>query len=240
MDVQPGPDDVRRFPGADEVLAALGPALPQPDQLCGPFAAQLALHAVATRVPALVDLALAAGTVVHHADVAAWRPSGAPLDRTGWSRLPSTSDPASSGTDATGLAQGVTATCPELAVVPAAGGGPGEWSALLLALSEGEARVAVLANLRTGPVAPSGSTWDVGHFVVLWGVDDTGRWVAVADSYRELGAEGWPPGCRPVPVEAVSRALVGRGLLLLTGGPDQERVCRAVAEAGLGAELWTT
>lgn len=34
------------LPGAERVLAAHGPALPQPDQLCGPFAAALALHAV--------------------------------------------------------------------------------------------------------------------------------------------------------------------------------------------------
>ena len=56
---------VQRCTGADAVLAVQSAGLPQPDQLCGPFTARAALHAVlpAERVPAAtvaVDAAFAA------------------------------------------------------------------------------------------------------------------------------------------------------------------------------------
>ncbi|WP_343899549.1 DUF6885 family protein, partial [Nocardioides aquaticus] len=60
------PDPAALLPGADRVLAAHPAQLPQPDQLCGPFAARSALHALldGTDVADLGDLALAAGTRV--------------------------------------------------------------------------------------------------------------------------------------------------------------------------------
>lgn len=229
---------MRRLPGAEKVLAAHGPALPQPDQLCGPFAARSALHAVLAEPPPVIDLAAASGTAVWRHDVAEWRPAGAPLDSTGWDRLPTAPTIEVSGTDAAGLAGGIATLCPDVAVVPAAVSGSGGAAGLVRALLDLDRRVGVVANLRTGPVAPPGTTWDVGHFVVLWGV--SGDRVAVADSYVELGSADLPPGCRLVDVAALDTACAGRGLLLLVAPAEADEVRSAVSAAGLGSGLWST
>ncbi len=156
--------------------------------------------------------------------------------RTGWEQLPVAASIDSCGTDAAGLAAGVAASCAEVGVVPAAGAG--DVAALVAALSDLGRPLGVVANLATGPVAPPGTTWDVGHFVVLWGTYD-GQ-VAVADSYASLGAPGLPPGCRLVAGEALAEAIVGRGLLVLAaaGGVDQVRTI--VAAHGFEDRVWST
>lgn len=226
--------DLLRFPGAERVLERHAAALPQPDQLCGPFATHLALHAVLDDPPGTTDLAIAAGTRVWPADVAAWRPPGAPWDRTGWDRLPEAPDVDHSGTDAAGVVAGLGAVT-DVDVVPV----PGRrlrvepLAALLAALVDPAevGPVGVLANVRTGALDPDAG-FDVGHFVVLWGASDDGRVVGVADTYAELGAPGEPPGCRRVSVEALHRGLSappGRGLLLLARpgrGPALEELVR--------------
>ncbi len=227
--------NVHPFRGADRVLAAHGPALPQPDQLCGPFSAWAALHVVVPAPPSVGELAVAAGTRIWPHDVAAWRPDGAPLLRTGWNTLPPAVRIEDAGTDAAGLAAGIATLCPDVAVVPASGA---DWSGLH-ALLDDDLQAGVLANVRTGPIAPAGVGWDVGHFVVLWGRTDGGR-VAVADTYRELGAPGLPPGCRLVDVESLAQALVGRGLLLLTAAEHADDVRARVRVAGLSTDLWST
>jgi len=234
---------LRMLRGAEAALARHHRALPQPDQLCGPFSATVALAALGPEPADVVALALAAGTHVLAGDHADWRPAGAPLLTTGWDVLPPADGPEESGTDATGLVEGLAATRPDLAVVPAAGAG--DVVGLLDALAQGRHRVAVLANLRTGPVAPPGVTWDVGHFVVLWGVDpadgEAGT-VALADTYAELGVDGWPRGSRPVDGAALSGALADRGLLLLcpAGSPTARSLPGLVAAHGFGPDLWST
>ncbi len=219
---------MRSLAGAGDVLAAHGPALPQPDQLCGPFAAWAALHAVVVAPPTVTDLALASGTAIWPHDVSEWRPEGAPLDRTGWERLPAAATIDDSGTDAAGLAAGMATLCPDVTVVPARG--PGDATGLLRAVLDLDRPVGVVANLRTGPVSP-GATWDVGHFVVLWGMRD--EQVAVADSYVELGAPDQPPGCRLVAGAALDEACAQRGLLLLVAPHDADAARAVVADAGL-------
>lgn len=216
------------------MLAAHAPVLPQPDQLCGPFAAHVALHAVLSAPPSVTDLARAAGTAVWPHDVPQWRPAGAPLDTTGWSALRRATDRASSGTDAAGVARAVE-TLTDARVVPAAGGPVG---ALLRALARRTTPVGVVANVRTGLL---GSSWDVGHFVVLHAVGAAR--VGVADTYAELGAPGSPPGCREVDVAALDaalRAAPGRGLLLLVRADDERSTRGEVADHGLSTDLWTT
>ncbi len=212
--------DLLRFPGADRVLARHRAVLPQPDQLCGPFAAHVGLHAVLADPPGVTGLAVAAGTRVWPADVAAWRPPGAPLLRTGWEALPEADAVDDSGTDAAGVVAAVRGlTDVEVVAVPGPATTVATLRRLLVTLLEG-APVGVLANVRTGALDPDDG-FDVGHFVVLWGVSADGAQVGVADTYAELGAAGQPPGCRVVPVESLHAGLVappGRGLLLL-GGP---------------------
>lgn len=213
---------VLTLPGAEAVLAAQVAALPQPDQLCGPFSARAALHAVLDPldVPSLVEVATAAGTSIWPHDVAAHRPAGGAFHRTGWDVLPTAPDPGSSGTHAAGLARGVVAaTGGAVAVVPVSGVGAAvdRLVALLVALAAAAVPVGVVANVATAALDP-GTDWDVGHFVVLWALDAEGARVAVADTYPELGAPGEPPGCRWVPLARLAAAISappGRGLLLL-------------------------
>ena len=237
-------DAVRRFRGADAVLAAQAARLPQPDQLCGPFTAAAALHAVLAEPPGTVELALLAGTAIWPHDVADWRPDGAPLDRTGWDRLPEAAAIDDSGTDGAGLLGAIgPATGGRVVAVPASG--PGWTSDALAALLDGllgaTYPVGVVANVRTGPLAApgTGAGWDVGHFVVVWGVAE--GHVAVADTYRELGDPDGPPGCRLVPLDALAAGLAappGRGLLLLVTPADAPATETLVRGAGLAVAPW--
>ncbi len=232
---------VRAFPGAERVLAAQSAMLPQPDQLCGPVAGRAALHAVlgAAQVPSLVTLALSSGTAVWPEDVPQWRPAGSASHTTGWTKVPRADSPAHSGTTAAGLARALSATGVEVVSVPAVD--EARLSTLLGAVAGAAYPIGVVANLRTGPVLPPGATsWDVGHFVVLWGVSDDGR-VALGDSYAELGASGLPPGCRLVTASSLSVALLlppGRGLLLLCRPEDRAALGDLVGAAALTARGW--
>ncbi len=230
------------LPGAARVLAARVGLLPQPDQLCGPFAAHVALHAVLDDPPSVVDLARSAGTRVWPHDEPAWRPAGAPLRRDGWDDLARAATPEDSGTDAGPLAAGMRAVAPVTVVpVPAAGvTDHARWGRLLDAVRFCDVPVGVLANLRTGPTWPTGhplAGWDVGHFVVVVSYD--GDLVGVADSYAEAGAEGWAPGCRGVPPAHLAAALSappGRGLLLVGSPEDREVLVALVVGAGLAVD----
>ncbi|ROR90613.1 DUF6885 family protein [Nocardioides aurantiacus] len=234
--------DLLRLPGADRVLARHGEVLPQPDQLCGPFAAHVGLHAVLDAVPGTTDLAVAAGTRVWPADVATWRPAGAPLLRTGWDRLPEAPSVDDSGTDAAGVATAVRSlTDVDVVGVPATGLTVTGLAALLVSLLGG-APVGVLANVRTGALDP-GAGFDVGHFVVLWGVSADGSLVGVGDTYAELGAAGQPPGCRVVGAESLLAGLAappGRGLLLLVDRRDRAALGDLLDGLGVATGEWAT
>lgn len=241
---------VLTFPGADAVLAVQSATLPQPDQLCGPFAAHAALHSVldASEVPSLADIARASGSAIWPHDMAAWRPAGAPLDRRGWDELPTASGPGASGTNAAGLADGIVAvTDGAVAVVPVAGRStdPDQLLGLVTAVAQAAEPVGVLANVWTGALDP-GTAWEVGHFVLLWAVDPDGPGgptVAVADTYRELGAPGERPGCRWVNVERLAAAVAappGRGLLLVTSAAAAPAVMGTINTAGLAPTIWST
>lgn len=233
------------FPGADRVLAAQAAALPQPDQLCGPFAAYAALHAVLPSPPSMVDLARAAGTSIWPYDVSGWRPAGAPWDRTGWDELPVAASEGGSGTDAAGLAIAVaTLTRGAVEVVPVAGAGADveRVRALLAAVAGAAYPLGVVANVRTGALDPDAG-FDVGHFVILWAYDGVHDLVSVADSYAELGTPGQPSGCREVDLSALVAAISappGRGLLLLARRSEADAARELVRAAGLSADLWST
>lgn len=231
------------FGGSHAVLAAHAKVLPQPDQLCGPFAAYVALHAVCDSPPSMVALAAASGTTIWPHDVPGWRPAGAPLDRTGWDRLPAAPTCEVSGTNAAGLAAGLAAVA-GVAVAPVPAPEKSALGRLLAGLLAAAYPVGVVANLRTGVLAPTSVTdWDVGHFVVLHGYQPEAGLVGVADTYAELGAPGEPPGCRSVTLDALAAALgaaPGRGLLLLVRPDDEAAMLGLVAAAGLRVGLWST
>ncbi|MFY0407104.1 DUF6885 family protein [Solicola sp. PLA-1-18] len=219
------------------VLAAQGADLPQPDQLCGPFAAHAALHGVGlASVPSLHDLALAAGTHVWPHDEPEARPPGVAARTDGWDGLPRAATPDAAGTDAASLAAGVErATSDAVAAVGASGPWtPSTVEALLTAVRDAPFTVGVVANLRTGPV--SGGLWDVGHFVVLWGVDPAVGQVAVADSYAGLGEQGRYLAS----LDDLAAALPGRGVLLLVASERRSEATDLVASAGLEPGLWAT
>lgn len=228
------------LPGSERILAAQSALLPQPDQLCGPFAAHLALQAVRPRAPGLAELARAAGTRVWPHDVLGWRPPGAVRDERCWVGLPRAAQAEDSGTDARPLALGLARLADVgVVAVPAAGVAPPRWGDLLGRLVAGGAGVGVVANLRTGPLGaprPGDGTWDVGHYVVLWSWDAGTGEVGVADSYPELGAPGWPPACRGVALASLAAGLAappGRGLLLVICPDDAADLRATVAAAGL-------
>lgn len=236
------------FPGSDGVMAAHAPALPQPDQLCGPFSAQLALHAVLTDtdVPDVLALANASGTTIWPEDVSTHRPAGAPLVRTGWDELPLASSAESGGTDAAGLIDGLAATVgAKVTVVPIPGAQLTAYrlGLLLTAIAEAGFPLGLLAHVRTGPIAPPGFDWDVGHFIVLIATDPSRGEVTVGDTYAEVTGPVMPRGCRVVRLAHLARALAappGRGLILLAGKADEMDTRAMVASAGLTIGSWST
>lgn len=238
--------DLLTFPGADRVLTAHRAALPQPDQLCGPFSALVALHAVldADGIPPIGSLAAAAGTAIWPHDVEQWRPAGSPMDRTGWDGLPPAPSIEDSGTSAAGLVAGLETRIGgrvSVTAVPAAELATSSLRRLLTDLAQARFPVGIVANLRTGPIAPPGMSWDVGHFVVLCAIDLERNEVLLADTYAELGAAGMPPGCRTVSLASLVEALSappGRGLLLLIRPADQVSALALVADAGLATRGW--
>jgi hypothetical protein len=241
---------VLTFPEADAVLVAQAAALPQPDQLCGPFAVRAALHAVLdpAEVPTLAELARASGSAIWPRDVPAWRPVGAPCDRSSWTNLAAAPSTEFSGTNAAGLAGGVAAaTHASVVAVPVAGAEAGAeaLAGLFASIARSDLPVGVVANVNTGALDPTAG-WDVGHFVVLWAIDIghlDDALVAVADSYRELGAPGEPPGCRWVTLTRLADAIAappGRGLLLLVRPASAPVVTVMVTASGLRSTIWST
>ncbi|GAA1906923.1 hypothetical protein GCM10009737_04630 [Nocardioides lentus] len=241
-----------RFTGAEQVLAAQRASLPQPDQMCGPFAAHVALHALARgpqAIPGLLELARCAGTRVYPEDLPEARPPGVESVPLGWDELPHAPSPYDGGTEAAGLAAGlISCTGGMVGVVPVRQAAPGPWPAYELTTLLGDVAAApypvgVVANVATGPLGgiDGDTTWDVGHFVVIWGLDADAGLVALADNYVQLTGEGMPPGCRLVTVEALGEALgqePGRGLLLLAPPERAALLAERSVELGMVLEAW--
>ena len=255
------------FTGVDALLAEHAAALPQPDQLCGPFAARLAVVALTGRsrtaapVPAVTEFARVAGSAIWPHEVPAARPPGAPPRTELWSGLDRAADERSAGTSASGVGKAVEELSGgALAAVPAAG----TWTPdRLRVLLDGLTGVPVLpvANLDTARLASShvppevldaylatgeddalpGADWSAGHFVVLYGREDGpgGTLLAVADSYPQLGESGRHR--QPLPRVAAALARERRhtgGLVLVTAAGHREAAGVAVRAAGLEVEWW--
>jgi hypothetical protein len=252
-------DRVVPFPGTAPILAEHRRALPQVDQLCGPFWARLALLVDGRppeQLPSQVQAAVAAGTLVYPGLDEEVRPAGEPAHRAGWEQLPHTTEPARAGSTARSLIAVIgELSAGHLEAVPVSG----SWRAdqlerLLSALTDVPA--AIIANIATSALWGSHAgeeslnsflssgddrsgpppDWHVGHFAAIWGrvVGDRGTLLAVADTYGSLGTNG--RYLQPLP--RVARALHGRGLLV-TGASGLWNTVRTAADhAGLGTALW--
>lgn len=239
---------VQWLPGGTRLVAEARAELPQKDGLSAAFTALTALRAAGFAVPDQDEVAVAAGTV---------RAPGAPPEgakgRADF-RLPIPSDAASAGTDPAALAGVVEALSGgRLRVVPASG----EWSAealfhLLVALwdlprvaviarldpaelgSPGTPRRALLDYLHTGVPPLWTNRWRPPgyHHVLLAGVriGSEGTLLSVVDTYSVLGDNG----VHDQPLEWVTAALAGKGVLLLVADAAHAGVlAEAVAGAGL-------
>lgn len=258
-------DRVVPFSGTAPVLAEHERALPQIDQLCGPFWARLALltdEHPPEKLPTQVRAAEVTGTHVYPELDAEVRPHGQPADRTGWDRLPRAATAADAGTSGRRLAAGIgTLAAGRLEAVPVSG----SWRTEQLdgLLSElADLRALIIANIATSALWGSHDAdtalhdylgsgddtggpppdWRVGHFVAIWGriVGERGTLVAVADTYGVIGANG--RHLQPLP--RLARALgagppqPGRGLLVVVAPADRAAVHAAAEHVGLHTEFW--
>ncbi|MGW4486183.1 DUF6885 family protein [Amycolatopsis sp. NPDC004368] len=239
---------VHWLPGAARLIAEARAELPQKDGLAAAFTALAALRAAGCAVADQDEVAVAAGTVR-----APGEPPAGAQHRDDF-RLPVPCDAATADTAPQALAAAVeTVSGKRLRVVPATG----EWSApallgLLAALWE-LPRVAVIARLDAAelgsPDTPHRALLDYldagvpplwtnhwrppgRHHVLLTGVriGAEGTLLSVVDTYPVLGDNG----IHEQPVEWVTAALAGRGVLLLVADAAHAgELAEAVAGAGL-------
>ena len=240
--------------GADRLLELHAAELPQKDELCGCFWATLALRLNDEGPVEQDDVALIAGSVITSHGSAHLLPRGQARRNDYRLELPVTEDDESSGTSAHGVALAVgELTDGRLAVHPVSSLDASGVGALVRAAAEADSPVVLIANVQTGAFwgshpsaaqlaaylergdlgAGPAPDWSVGHFVGLVGLSEgrTGALVTVADTYPVLGAGG----VHLQPVEAVTEALVGRGVLVV----GERDAARRVADAAGGLpELW--
>ncbi|CAH0319599.1 DUF6885 family protein [Rhodococcoides fascians] len=230
---------LRRFVGATTIVSALDHALPQPDQLCGPFSASVALTAVmGDDAPGVTALAVASRSAIWPGAIDSARPPGTPRITDGWDLLPRAASIDAAGTTAAGLTEGIeTATDHRVAVVPIVGPSVERLRLLLDRLADGPFRFASLANVHTAELTDF--DWNVGHFVTVWGFDPVEDVVAIADTYRELGDPDMPPGCRTVSTDALASAMSERGLLLIVDSPDHHAAVDLVRSLDLRHDVWS-
>ncbi|MFP5021287.1 DUF6885 family protein [Pseudonocardia phyllosphaerae] len=249
------------FVGVEPLLAAHAAALPQPDQLCGPFTARLAVVALTGRAPDVAAFARVAGTAIWPQDVPAARPPGAAARTDAWDGVPHAGSEAAAGTSAPGVGRAVEELSGgALAAVPATG----TWTPdRLRVLLDGLTGIPVvpLANVVTSWFASTHTPaaeleafletgddrglpradWKAGHFVVLYGREDGpgGVLLAVADTYPQLGDDGRhrQPLPRVAAALARGRSATG-GLVLVTGAGHRDGVRAAVRAAGMRVEWW--
>src|SRR5215210_6215894 len=117
--------EVGIFPGPPDFALLHERAIPQKDQLCGPFWGALILSA-SGHAASQEEVALRAGTTLAGGDPAGWLPPGASPRTDYAATIPVAPEGASAGTSATGVARGIEELSGgALAVVPVAG----PWSA---------------------------------------------------------------------------------------------------------------
>lgn len=252
------------LPGTAELLARHTAAMPQKDELCGPFSVSVALHAVLGQdaAPDQDAIARAAGTVISrdgHRDVLPFGQGGRGDYRL---ELPVTDDADAAGTAAAGLVAAVEALVGVYAVaVPVSG----PWDAdgvvgLLRALAASDEPVGVAVNVATrhlwgsrprpadvlaqldGRHAQVAPDWDVGHFCLALGLvsGQGGELVLVADTYPVLG---WH-GVHVQPPDALAAALRRSGLptdggvLVIAPRSAQDSIGAVLDGLGLERSAW--
>ncbi|MGW4062358.1 DUF6885 family protein [Amycolatopsis sp. NPDC004747] len=245
---------VRWLPGGARLAAVAQAELPQKDGLAAAFCGLAALRAAGLDVPDQDAVAAAAGTVRGPAV----RPPGEPGRRDFRLPLPVVDDPAAAGTRVSGLAAAVGALSRgALAAVPVTG----QWTTgalfdLLVGLWD-VPRVAVLARvdaaelgahdtperalldyLDTGVPPLWTSRWRPpgGHFVLLAGIriGAEGTLLSVVDTYLSFGDNGR----HDQPVEWVTAALRGLGVLVVVDAEQAGVVRAAAGAAGLTPSFW--
>jgi len=245
---------VRWLPGGARLAAVAQAELPQKDGLAAAFCGLAALRAAGLDVADQDAVAAAAGTVRGPAV----RPPGEPGRRGFRLPLPVVDDPAAAGTRVSALATAVgSLSRGTLAAVPVTG----EWTTEslfdLLAGLWDVPRVAVLARidaaelgahdtpgralldyLDTGVPPLWTSRWRPpgGHFVLLAGIriGAEGTLLSVVDTYPSLGDNGR----HDQPVEWVTAALAGLGVLVVVDADQAAVVRRAAGDAGLTPSYW--
>ena len=236
-------------------------AIPQKDQLCGPFWAALVLCA-AGHTADQEEVALRAGTTLAEGDPAGWLPPGASPLTDYAATIPVAPDEASSGTSATGVARSIEELPGgTLAVVPVAGPWSGDTVVSLVEISASQApECALIANLRTGrlwgsrpparllldhllgrPVAAPPPDWDCGHFLTIAACmsGPGGALIALRDTYPQLGWDGY----HLQPAGAVAAALQrddGRegGVLCVCEARSAETLTGRLGEVGFELRHW--
>jgi hypothetical protein len=204
---------VRLVPGARDLAGLHEKAIPQKDQLCGPFWGALVLTA-AGRPTDQDEVALQAGTTLAEGDPSGWLPPGASPRIDYNLSIPVSPDETSAGTSAPGLARGIERLSEgTLRVIPVAGPWTTETVITLVELAASEApECTLVANLRTGrlwgarpparllldhllgmPVEAPAPDWDCGHFleIVASLSGPGGTLLTVRDTYAELGWGGY-------------------------------------------------
>lgn len=211
--IDPLPAACAILPGPGDFAHLHERAMPQKDQLCGPFWGALVLSAADHTVDQ-DEVALRAGTVLAEGDPTSWLPPGASSRTDYTAEIPVAPDGASAGTSAPGVARGIVELSEgELSVIPVAG----PWtSETVVSLIETVAAVAPesvpIANVRTGhfwgsrpparllldylsghPVQAPPADWDCGHFVTIAGClgGPGGVLVIVRDTYPRFGWAGY-------------------------------------------------
>jgi hypothetical protein len=248
-------------PGPRDFVLLHERAMPQKDQLCGPFWGALTLSA-AGHAASQEEVALRAGTALAEGDPAGWLPPGA-APRTDYAAtIPVAPNEASAGTSAKGVARGIEELSGgTLAVVPVAG----PWSAAsVVSLVESTAarapECALIANLRTGrlwgsrppvrllldyllgrPVVAPPPDWDCGHFLTIAACvgGPGGALVVLRDTYPQLGWGGY----HLQPAGAVAAALergdgLEGGVLCACDAPAAEALAGRLQEVGFELRHW--
>jgi hypothetical protein len=249
------------FPGPPDFALLHERAMPQKDQLCGPFWGSLALSA-SGHATSQEEIALRAGTTLAEGDPAGWLPPGASPRADYEATIPVASDEASAGTSATGVARSIEELSGgALSVVPVAGPWTAETVVSLVEIAAAEApECALIANLRTGrlwgsrpparllidyllgrSVESPAPDWDCGHFLTIAACvgGPGGALVVLRDTYPQLGWDGY----HLQPAAAVAAALKRGdghegGLLCACEASAAGALAGRLGEAGLWVRHW--